>query len=300
MSFYSRRQFISSSLKTAAALTWLPPLQATEPPKLVVVRQASAAELVEGAIGLLGGMSRFVKKGQSVLVKPNMSWDRLPEQAATTNPEAVAKVVELCRKAGARQIRVIDRTCNQPQRCYRQSGIERAAKDAGAQVRHIVPSRFRDVSIPDGLLLRSWPIYEDVFGFDVIINMPIAKSHNISGVTLGMKNIMGLLGGNRGELHVDFDTKIVDLNSVIRPALTIIDAYRILRRNGPSGGSLQDVEEKRIVIAGTDPVATDAYACRLFDLMPEQVAYLQQAHARGLGELDVAKVPAKEFNFMAN
>ncbi len=167
-------------------------------------------------------------------------------------------------------------------------------------MRHIVPSRFRATPIPDGLLLKSWPIYEDLFDFDILINMPIAKSHNVSGITLGMKNIMGLLGGNRGELHLDFDTKIVDLNTVIRPVLTIVDAYRILKRNGPSGGSLHDVEEKKMVIAGTDPVAIDAYAAKLFDLRPEQILYLQQAHARGLGELDMTLVPVKEFDFLAN
>jgi uncharacterized protein (DUF362 family) len=298
MYFLNRRQFVSSSLKVAAVLA-SPYLQAETEPKLVIVRNASPAELVARAIHLLGGMSRFVKKGQSVLLKPNMSWDRLPEQAATTNPEAVAQVVALCREAGARQVRVIDRTCNQAQRCYQQSGIEKMASAAGAQVRHIVPSRFRDVPVP-GTLLKSWPIYADVFDFDVIINMPIAKSHNVSGVTLGMKNIMGLLGGNRGELHQDFDTKIVDLNMVIRPTLTIIDAYRILKRNGPSGGSLHDVEEKKMIIAGTDPVATDACASSLFDLIPEQIVYLQQAHARGLGQLDMTLVPSKEFDFMAN
>ena len=296
MKYFRRRQFVSSSLKAATAFSVLPIRAETEPPKVVIVRNAAPADLIQQAVDLLGGMSRFVKKGQSVLLKPNMSWDRLPEQAATTNPEAVAKVVELCVKAGAHQVRIVDNTCNQPQRCYQRSGVEKKASAAGAQVRHIVPSRFRDAAIPGGLLLKSWPIYEDVFDFDVLINMPIAKSHNVSGVTLGMKNLMGLIGGNRGELHVDFDTKIVDLNTLIRPALTIIDAYRILKKNGPSGGSLEDVEEIKTVFAGSDPVATDACAAELFGLAPTKIGYLMGAFDRGLGEIDRRKIALQEFD----
>lgn len=293
----TRREFIAAGAAvSAAALAW--PLAAVpRPPDIAITRHGPPAQLVRKAIDLLGGISRFVRPGESMLIKPNMSWDRLPEQAANTNPDAVAEVVKMCQEAGAVRIRIVDNTCNQAQRCYKRSGIEEKAVAAGAQVRHIVAGRFVPTDIPFGLALKSWPVYKDVFDCDVLINMPIAKSHNVSGVTLGMKNLMGLLGGNRGELHVDFATKIVDINTVLRPALTIIDAYRILVRNGPSGGSLDDVVEKQTVIAGTDPVAVDANTAALFGLAPADIDYLQQAEARGLGTSDFTKMNIQEFNF---
>ena len=269
-------------------------LAAPQYPDLVVVKNGTPAEMVRKAVEALGGMSRFVKKGQTVLVKPNIGWDRLPEQAANTNPEEVAEVVKMCKEAGAKRVRVLDRTCNQPRRCYKRSGIEKAVKAVGGEVRHVVPSRFKEIRIPGGELLKSWPIYRDALEADVIINIPIAKDHSISRVTLGFKNLMGLLGGDRGALHNHFMTKIVDINLVIKPALTIIDAYRVLVRNGPSGGNLADVEEKRVVIAGTDRVAVDAYAVTLFDINPEDLEYLKIAEKRGLGHIDYTKVNMKE------
>ncbi len=264
--------------------------------RIAVCRNGQPADLVRKAIDSLGGMSQFVKKGQTVLLKPNIGWDRSPEQAANTNPEALAQVIKLCLAAGAKRVRVLDRTCHEARRCYEHSGIEKAAVAAGAQVRHIVDSRFTDVAIPQGELIKSWKFYQDALEADVIINMPIAKDHGISRVTLGFKNIMGLLGGQRGALHNKFMTKIVDINMAIKPALTIIDAWRILVRNGPTGGNLADVVEKQTIIAGADRVAVDAYAMSLFDINPMQVEYLQTASKRGLGELDLKLVHVMEVN----
>ncbi len=290
----NRRQFLASSIRVAAVLPVLNSFSTTIDPDLVFVKNAEPEQLVRHAVQALGGMSRFVKSGQTVLIKPNMSWDRFPEQAANTNPFVVAEIVRLCKEAGARHIRILDRTCNHPQRCYKRSGIESAA---AAQVRHIVPSLFVDTPIPHGTLLTSWPIYKDALKADVIINIPIAKHHNVSGVTLGMKNVMGLIGGDRGLLHTDFATKIVDLNTVIRPSLTLVDAYRILKRNGPSGGSLDDVHTIRTLIAGTDPVATDARAAELFDLAPTDLDYLTQAQDRGLGQIYLEHSRIREHTF---
>ena len=244
-------------------------------------------------------MGKFVKKSQTVLLKPNIGWDRLPEQAANTNPEAVAEVAKMCLEAGAKWVRVLDRTCNQPQRCYKRSGIEDAVKAVGGEVRHIIDSRFKEVNIPQGELVKSWPFYKDVLDADVFINMPVAKHHNISGVTLGFKNIMGLLGGDRGNLHTHFMTKIVDVNHAVKPALTIVDAYRILLRNGPSGGNLADTEEKKTVIAGTDRVAVDACSVRLFGIEPERLEYLKIANERGMGKMNLAQVSLKEIDMSA-
>jgi len=279
-------------------MSWATILPASPNPSVLsVVKHADPAALVRKSLELLGGIETFVKKGQSVLVKPNIGWDRLPEQAATTNPDAVAEVVRLCRNAGAGKVRVLDRTCNQAQRCYRKSKIEEYAKTAGAQVRYVVDSRFVNTSIPQGEMLSSWPIYKDVYDFDVLINMPIVKTHSLCGLTLGMKNLMGVIGGNRGTLHSNFDVKIVDINTVIRPTLTIIDAYRVLKQNGPSGGSLDDVELKETVVAGTDPVAVDACAATLLNYQPDELGYLVKAHQRGLGQIDLDRVMIKEFDF---
>lgn len=301
----NRRQFIVKSASAGIALAALPGLSSlvsaagSTDVDLAVVKNGTPAEMTRKALEALGGMGRFVKKGQSVLLKPNIGWDRLPEQAANTNPDVVAEVVKMCLESGASRVRVLDRTCNQPQRCYTRSGIEKAAHAAGAEVRHIIDSRFEEVQIPAGQLLKSWPIYRDAIESDVLINLPIAKSHSISRITLGFKNIMGLLGGDRGELHNKFMTKIVDVNLAVKPSLTIIDAYRVLLRNGPSGGNLADVEEKKTLIAGVDRVAADACASGVFGIKPSELEYLKIAADRGLGTIDLSKIKMKEISLSA-
>ncbi len=289
----NRRDFIKTGLTAAAGALLLPgAIAADSRPDLVVVSNGEPAELVRQAVEALGGIGRFVRPGQTVLIKPNIGWDRVPEQAANTNPDAVAQMVRMCVEAGAKTVRVLDRTCNQARRCYQRSGIEEAAKKAGAQVRHIIESRFQDIDIPGGELVKSWPVYRDVLESEVIINMPIAKHHSISGVTLGFKNFLGVLGSDRGALHRDFATKIVDINSALRSTLTIVDGYRVLLRNGPTGGNLQDVAVKKTVVAGTEPVAVDARAAGLLEVDWRDVDYLRIAEQRGLGKclLEPARV----------
>ena len=303
MKSINRRQFLKSTALagTALACTGLMSrgLAQAQNPDLVVIKNGKPDEMVRKAIDHLGGMSRFVKKDQTVLIKPNIGWDRVPEQAANTNPEAVAEVVRLCLEAGAKTVRVLDRTCNHPRRCYARSGIEAAAKKAGAQVRHIIESRFTETEIPEGQALDSWPIYRDVFDSDVFINMPIVKHHSISRVTLGFKNLMGIMGGDRGAIHRNFMTKIVDINTIIKPHLTIIDGYRVLLRNGPTGGNLDDVIEKKTIIAGTERVAADAYAVTLLDVDPAEMEYLKIAQERGLGSMDYKSVAFQEIDLTA-
>lgn len=296
---FTRRQFMLQSTALIAAVSVSNLRAAPEMQPVAKTMNASPAQLASKAIELLGGISAFVKPGQTVLIKPNIGWDRLPEQAATTNPDMVAEVISLCRKAGAKKIRVLDRSCNQARRCYRRSGIETAAKKAGAEVRFVIDSRFKNVKIPGGKALASWPICRDALDFDVLINMPIAKVHSLSGVTLGMKNLMGLLGGDRGELHRDFSEKIVDINTVIRPTLTIVDAYRVLMHNGPSGGSLDDVVRKAMVFAGRDAVGVDAFAASLFDIPATALDYLLKAENRGLGHRETGAARLKTFDFRA-
>lgn len=292
-----RRDFIKKSVSITAACSFLPKtsliLGQSEYPDLVVTQNSTPEDLVRKALDRLGGMSRFVKKGDVVVLKPNISWDRVPEQAANTNPDVVAEVVRLCLAAGAKKVKIFDRTLNEPRRCYKRSGIEKAAKEAGADVSHVYDRKFKKVKFPDGEMIKSWEVYEDVLEADRIINIPVAKHHSIGGMSLSMKNFMGFLGGNRGKFHRNFEVKIVDLNTLVKADLIVVDAYRMLLRNGPSGGNIADVELKKTVVAGTDPVAIDSYGASLFNLQPERVAYLQEAHQRGLGEIDLKKVNIK-------
>ncbi len=187
-------------------------------------------------------------------------------------------------------MKVFDHTLNEPRRCYKRSGIEKSVKESGGEIQHVYDRKFKNVRVPDGELLTSWEIYDEVLEADKIINLPIAKHHSISGVSLAMKNVMGFLGGNRGKLHRQFDIKITDINAFIRSDLVILDAYRILLRNGPSGGNLADVQLKKTVAVGTDIVAMDSFGASLFNLDPKQIHFLVKANERGLGQNDLNKI----------
>ncbi len=294
----TRRDFLRcSALGTAAVWAGADRLIAEpQAPLVAVVKNGSPADLVTKALEALGGIERFVSAGQTVLIKPNIGWDRSPEQAANTNPEAVAQLVRLCLKAGAKRVRVLDRTCNQPLRCYRNSGIEEAAKAAGAQVLHVNDAMLKSYPVTNGVALKECRLYRDAMENDVFINFPIAKHHSMATVTLGMKNLMGILGGNRGAFHSRFEDKIVDLTSLVRPTLTLIDGYRVLLRNGPTGGNLADTAERRTLIASTDIVAADALATELLGVKAADIPYIRNAFERGLGEIRREKMIIKEIN----
>jgi uncharacterized protein (DUF362 family) len=252
-------------------------------PELAVAQGDDPAALVRRAVDALGGMRRFVSRGDVVLVKPNMAWDRTPAQAANTNPAVVAAVVRLSLEAGARRVIVTDVSINEPHRCFERSGIAEAARAAGATV--ILPGerRFRDVHL-HGEILGAWPVFQPFLEADKIVNVPAAKHHSLTGVSLGIKNWYGILGGERHRLHQRIHESLADLAAFMRPTLTILDAWRVLQRNGPSGGDLADVELRRTVVAGTDPVAVDAWAAQAyFGLDERTLRYLSLAAARGLG-----------------
>ena len=257
---------------------------------LVIVRGEDPAGMARAAIEALGGIDKLVAPGDVVVVKPNMAWDRTPELAATTNPAVVGAVVELCLKAGADKVKVFDRTCNDPRRSYDSSGIAKAAEEAGASVTHINKRKFRSLPIPNGISMKEWPIYEDAATADVLINIPIAKHHATSRLTLGLKNMMGVVGGKRGDWHTEIHQRLADLATVTAVDLTIVDAYRVLTARGPTGGSLADVRQEGLLVAGIDPVAVDAYCTTIFDLEPQGVGFVQKAAQLGLGEMDLTKV----------
>ena len=259
-------------------------------PEMAILQGNDPASLVRQAVEELGGMHRFVSRGDIVLVKPNIGWDRTPEQAANTNPDVVAEIVRQCLNAGAKRVIVADVSCNEARRCFQRSGIAESAQRAGAQIILPEPARFKDVDLK-GEILREWQVFDPFLNVDKVINVPIAKHHGLTGATLGMKNWYGMLGGQRNQLHQKIHESLVDLADFVRPTLTVIDCYRILVRNGPTGGNLDDVLLKKTVVASTDPVAIDAYVAKAYwDLEIDALPYLKLAAKRGLGTYEFEKV----------
>jgi len=262
-------------------------------PTLALGTGADYEKLVTRVLDALGGISKFVKPGAKVVVKPNIGWDRNPAQGADTHPQVVKALVKQALDAGASKVLVFDRTCNDNRRCYANSGIAEAVESIGerrAVWEFIDDRKFVPVKIEKGVSLTEWQFYKDALDADCYINVPVAKHHGLSRLTLGMKNIMGVIGGHRGEIHFSIGQRLADLNTVVRPTLTVIDATRILLRNGPQGGNLADVKMLDMVVASADPVAADAYATTLFDLKPEDIASTCAAYKAGLGEMDLKKV----------
>lgn len=287
-----RRTFLKSS--GAAAL--LVPIVAQE---LLAGTNSSVVAVAEGtdypaitrkAINAVGGMKHFVKAGATVVVKPNMGWDRSPEQAANSHPLVVRAVVEECIAAGAKKVKVFDYTCNDPRRCYLNSGIEQSLKGMKkVECKQIEMERFRMTAL-NGQFLKEWELYDEALNADVFINLPVAKHHGLSRLTLGLKNIMGVMGGNRGFTHRNLAVALADVNSRLKSHLTVIDATRILTAHGPQGGNPADVKILNKVIASTDIVAADAFATTLFGLKPADIAVTVAAHKRGLGEMDLNRI----------
>ena len=263
---------------------------------LAVIKGANPASATRKAVEALGGIGLFVRRGDTVVVKPNIGWDRAPEYAATTNPEVVATLIRLCREAGAKKVMVFDRTCNEAEMCYRNSGIQEAVTRAGGHIVHVTDWKFIAGAFPEGSALESWPIYRDAVECDCFINVPIAKHHSLSGLTLSMKNLMGVCGGPRGQIHWNIDRKLPELTKFINPELTVIDASRILVRHGPSGGSLKDVRKTNTLIAGTDPVLADSYAATLFDRRPADIGHLRAGEELGVGTTNIARASIRKIS----
>jgi uncharacterized protein (DUF362 family) len=297
-----RRDFLKTAIVSGVTLAipgvtdiFLGALEAAEKADLVVAHGISPAGITKAAIDGLGGIKGFISKGDIVVIKPNIGWDRTPEYAATTNPEVVSTVVRLCYEAGAKQVKIFDRSVVDPRRCYKQSGIADAASVVGGIVSYVDDRKFRDMKLP-GIALKSWPLYTDIVEADKIINIPIAKVHSLSTLTLGMKNWMGMMGGSRGRIHQRIEGSLVDVAMVIKPTLIILDAVRILTANGPQGGDLADVKQLNTVIAGTDQVAVDAFGATLFGLKGANIGTIVAGYKAGLGMMDLSKLKIKKIN----
>jgi uncharacterized protein (DUF362 family) len=268
-----------------------PPGAREAPPPLAVARGGDPAGTAAAAVAALGGMEAFVRRGDDVVIKPNICTGyHGPEYAATTNPDVVGALVGLCRVAGAGSVRVMDMPFGGPaDEAYRVSGIGAAVERAGGRMEIMAPAKFREYEIPEGRDLASWPIYRDILACDVLIDVPIAKDHGLTGLTLGGKNLLGVIL-DPGALHSNIGQRTADLVSVCRPNLTVVDAVRVLTANGPTGGDLNDVERLDTVIASPDLVAADSYAATLFDLEGGDIPYVRAAHEMGLGEMDLERV----------
>ncbi len=262
-------------------------------PRVVLAENEDHVAALRAALDGIGGIKRFIRPGERVVVKPNIGWDRTPEQAADTNPVLVGEMVRQCLSAGAKEVIVTDVTCNYAPRCFIRSGIREAAENAGAKI--ILPrdEDFVEVDL-GGKLLTVWPVLKHFIETDRLINMPIVKNHSLSVCTIGMKNFYGILGGRRSQLHQHIDQSIVDLARFCRPTLTVVDATRVMFRGGPTGGSLDNVAVKNCVICATDQVAADARGAEFLGIDPSRVGHITLAYKNGLGEIDYNAAQYKE------
>lgn len=299
-----RRDFLKSGLLAGATLS-VPGVygnyfaktssQKTAAYDLVAIKGGEPDKMFEEAIQYFGGIKNFVKKNQKVLIKPNIGWDTSPERAANTNPKLVAAVVKHCFDAGAKEVYVFDHTCDDWKRSYSNSGIEKAVKDAGGT---IVPGNtenyYQDISINFGKSLTKAKVHELVLDSDVFINMPVLKHHGSAKLTVSMKNMMGVVW-DRGYWHRnDLHQCIADYSTYSKkPILNIVDAYSVMKQNGPRGVSMGDIAVMKSQIISTDIVAADAAAAKLFGAEPDSISYIKIADSMGIGKMDLNKLNIK-------
>lgn len=256
-------------------------------PDMVAVRNGEPANMFDRGIAAMGGMGRFVGRGQRVVVKPNVSWESTPEYAGNTNPELLARVIRHCLDAGASRVVVVDHTIENGQRCYEASGIGAASRDSGATIAPAEAERYyHSTGVPGGKSLKNVKVHEAILEADVFINVPILKHHGGAGMTAAMKNLMGAVWDRRYYHANNMQQCIADFVPVRTPDLNVVDCYRVLTRNGPRGGSLNDVNLARMQLLSTDIVAVDAASARILGRDPAGTAHIRLAHQAGLGQID--------------
>jgi len=292
----TRRSFIEKAALGTAAYGFMPLPGLQSPPAMAITTYGSPEEsdeaireeairLTTRAIADLGGMERFIDRNDTVFIKPNIGWDRLPAQAACTNPDVVATLVKLCYDAGAKRVKVSDYPCNDQRRTFLRSGIQAAAEAEGAEVFFMDRRKFREMDL-GGENLRRWSIYTDYVECDKRINVPIAKHHGLTGLTLTIKNLMGVIGGERNRIHQNLGPAMADVAKFVPSDLVVLDAVRVLMANGPTGGSLSDVQRRDTIVAGTDTVAVEAFGASLFGIAPDRTTTTTAGAALGLGTID--------------
>lgn len=259
-----------------------------ELPDLVGVREGSPAQMFEVGIKALGGMKRFVKRGQSVLVKPNIGWNKTPNEGATTNPELVGRIIKEAYKAGAKTVYVFDHTVNLEKKCYRRSGIEKAVKNNDGKMRSGEKERlYRKVTLDRAKVLNEVLVHKLYLDCDVVINVPILKDHGGGRMTAALKNLMGVVWDRQYWHKTDLQQAIGEFPLARKPELNVIDAYIVMTDNGPRGISTEDLSLEKMQILSTDGVLADTAAARILDLTLEEVPYLNIAAKLKLGTTDL-------------
>ncbi|MGD2035967.1 MAG: DUF362 domain-containing protein [Bacteroidales bacterium] len=267
------------------------------PYDLVAVKNGSPEEMFDLGIAALGGMKNFVKPGQTVVVKPNIGWDSPPERAANTNPGLVGNIVKHCLAAGAKKVVVFDKTCDEWTRCYKNSGIEKAVKDNGGQmVTGASEGLYRQVRVPEGVSLRSAKVHELILDSDVFINVPVLKNHGGAKMSLTMKNLMGIVWDRRYFHQNDLHQCIADFATFKKPDLNVIDGYRVMKRNGPRGVSVNDVATMKYQILSTDMVAADTAATKVFGIETSRVKHIGLAEKSGVGTTNLDSLNIKRIS----
>ena len=259
-----------------------------------IVQGPDRVKTVDKAIELLGGIERFINKGETVAIKPNVAFASPPMLGATAHPELVAEVVQLCYKGGAKQVIVTDNPINDPASCFTLSGVGKAATQAGAEVVLPKDRLFKHTTLTGGKLIKNWPIFYEPFGkADKLIGIAPLKHHHRAGASMTMKNWYGLLGGRRNVFHQDINTVIAELAMMVKPTLVILDATFVMMTNGPTGGSVSDLKRANTLIASTDCVAADSYGCGLLELAVSDLPYLAKAEKAGAGTTDYQSLKPK-------
>ncbi len=261
---------------------------------LVAIKGGEAEDMFDSAIAELGGMKNFVKKGQDVVVKPNIGWDVIPEKGANANPKLVGRIVKRCYEAGAKNVYVFDHTCDEWTRCYSNSGIEKAAKDAGAKVVSGDSEKYyQKVDIPGGVTLKNTKVHELILQSAVFINVPVLKHHGSGRITASLKNMMGVVW-DRGYWHQNgLHQCIADFGTWRKPDLNVVDAYLVMKRNGPRGTSRDDVVEMKSQIISTDMVAADAAAAKIFGMEPDKIPHIKMAAELKVGNKNLDQLSIK-------
>jgi uncharacterized protein (DUF362 family) len=294
-----RREFVRKSIgagiAAGSAMSFVPAGNLLANPSkledfdLVAVKGGEPGAMFDRAIQSLGGMERYVKKGQKVVVKPNIGWDAVPERASNTNPLLVKRVIEHCFAAGASDVYVFDHTISEWRRSYKNSGIEKATRDAGGTiVDGATAGRYHEIEIPMGKSLTRTKVHELILESDVFINVPIVKHHGGAGVCVSMKNLMGVVWDRRYWHANDLHQCIADFTSAVKPDLNIVDGYRVLMRNGPRGVSLSDVETRKFQIIASDMVAADTAATKMIAKNPAQIGHIRIASEMEVGSMDLS------------
>lgn len=304
-----RRDFFKASIAAGAAMTLnfdrlyaaisTNTVTVESAPDMVAVMGGEPEVMLDKALEALGGIGKYVKKGQKVVIKPNIGWDRTPELAGNTNPKLVKALVQKCLAAGAEKVTIFDHTCDNWQKCYATSGIAAAVKEAGGIIMPANDEKyFKEVAIPNGVNLKQAKIHEALIEADVWFNVPILKNHGGAKMTCCMKNYMGIVWDRRYFHQNDLQQCIADICTwQKKPVLNIVDAYRIMHQNGPQGKSAADVAVLKSLIASPNIVAIDTAALRLFNQVKKldmaAVAHIGKGEANKLGSTDLSKVNIK-------